>query len=58
MNNNIREDEYIDDDFQDIVVNVESETNLVTKINTPINIILIILNILVIISIIVVLIVL
>lgn len=57
MNNNIREEEYIDDDFQDIM-NVEDETNLVTKLNTPINIILIILNILVIIAIIVVLLVL
>lgn len=56
MNNNIREDEYIDDDFQEIVMNEEPVTNLVTKVNTPINIILIILNILVIISIILVLI--
>ncbi len=57
MNNNIREDEYIDEDFQDIMIG-EAETNLVTKVNTPINIILIILNILVLVAIIVVLLVL
>lgn len=55
MNNNLLENEYIDDDFQDIVVN-QAETNLVTKINTPINIILIILNIIVIMAIVLVLI--
>lgn len=52
---NLKEEEYIDEDYQPIVVN-ENETNLVTKLNSPLNLILIGLIIIVIISIILVLI--
>lgn len=55
MDTNIKEEEYIDEDYQEIEFS-EPETDLITKVNSPINIILIGLNILVIIAIILVLI--
>ena len=45
MNNTpLTEEEYIDEDYQEIV-DSENETDLVTKLNSPINIVLIVLNI-------------
>lgn len=52
---NLKEEEYIDEDYQPIAVN-ENETNLVTKLNSPLNLILIGLIVVVIISIVLVLI--
>lgn len=52
MNNKeLKEEDYIDEDFEEIV-NSENETDLVTKVNSPINILLIILIILILIAII------
>ena len=55
LNNNasISEEDYIDEDYQEIA-DSEPETNLITKWNTPINIILILLIIIVFIAIILV----
>lgn len=52
---NIKEDEYIDDDYQPILA-TENETDLITKLNSPINLILIGLIVIVVIAIILVLI--
>lgn len=54
-NANLKEEEYIDEDYQPIAT-IENETNLVTKLNSPLNLILIGLIVIVIISIICVLI--
>ena len=51
VENQISEEDYIDEDYEEIA-NSENETNLINKINTPINIILIVLIIIVLISII------
>lgn len=53
MNNNqpLKEEEYIDEDYEEISIG-DNETDLVTKINSPINIVLICLIILVLIAII------
>lgn len=53
MNNNtpVNESEYIDEDYEEIA-DSENETDLVTKVNSPINILLIILIVIVLIAII------
>ncbi len=50
----LNEEEYIDEDYEEIA-GIENETDLVTKINSPINLILLGLNILVFVAIILVL---
>ncbi len=52
---NINEEEYIDEDYQPIAA-IDNETDLVTKLNTPVNLILMGLIIIVILAIILVLI--
>ncbi len=52
---NIKEEEYIDEDYQPIAA-IDNETDLVTKLNTPVNLILMGLIIIVILAIILVLI--
>lgn len=42
MNNELKEEDFIDSDVVEIEES-ENETNLITKLNTPINIILIVL---------------
>ncbi len=53
MNNNtpVNESEYIDEDYEEIA-DSENETDLVTKVNSPINILLIILIVIILIAII------
>lgn len=54
--NNLNADNYVDSDIKELEI-VETDSNLITKINTPLNIFLLVLNFLVLVAIIVVLIV-
>ncbi len=47
MNNNLTEEEYVDTDYEEIAID-DNETDLITKLNSPINIFLIILIVIVI----------